>query len=218
MEEFNEDNNNNRKRRGSRVFTSNKVTFRNRNFVSRNIGRRYSLYRAPHFLKLRGTIPVSSNGSGLLVATFPVNPSIWDGTNAMAEWAALSGLYDSYMVRGVKIRWVPDKPNDTSTTTNYRPCYNNQDMDSNTVPTSIAQILEYDNFSVFDLSKSWQKYFRISKFTGGGTTGVILQGGWIDIASPVSQGSISFRSEGLDLSDNYGHFIVTQYVAFKNRR
>lgn len=194
------------------TFRFNTFRARQRRFRVRRGGASYNT----HKFKFRGKIDISSDSSGIILASFPIIPTLWDGSNPFPEWTNMQALFDSYKVTGVKFKWVPDKPNDTSTTTGYKPMYNAQDFDSYPTTPTVANLMEYDTFSVFGLDKPWSKYYKIKRFTGGATT--ILGNGMIDIASPINQGAIMFRADGLDLSDNYGSFIVTYYVTLSNRR
>lgn len=178
---------------------------------------RYSKYNRG-FFQLKGHLSASSSAGGAIVASFPVNPALFDGANPFPEFTTLQTLYDSYKVIAVKIEWVPDKPNDTSTTTNFKPLYSAFDEDSLFVPASIGSVLEYKNSKVFPLYAMFSRFQRIlpvSNTTGGS---FISKDGFIDIANPQTQGSIAFYAEGLDTSDNYGQWIVTHYIQTRGRR
>lgn len=134
------------------------------------------------------------------------------------DWTPVTQLFDSYRIAAMKLKFIPDKPADTSTTTNYRPVYVFGDVDTASLPvTTPDAALQYENCAVKNLNMPWKYYFKVPKATQLATT-VILQGGWIDVGTPRNQASINMVASGLDLSDNYGTVVHTVYLMARNRR
>lgn len=178
------------------------------------------------FFKLRTAPQYTSDAAGLMAYGFSTtNPSLTTSVNGAAyvnaceDWANLITLYDQYRVFAVKITFTPDLPNDTSTVTSYRPCYIYVDYDSTTVQTTTAATIQYENCKVRNLYRPFTIYRKIPKSLNPTTAGNIVQFGWMDVAAPQPVGHIGLTvTAGVDLSTTYGQFLVTYYVAFKNRR
>lgn len=177
---------------------------------------RNNKYNTAYF-QLRATLNASSSVGGAIVATFPGNPALWDGTNPFPEFTTLQSLYDQYKLLAQKVQWVPDKPNDTSTTTNYKPMYSAWDEDSQFVPASADEVIQYKNSKVHPLYMPFSRYQKIPKVSKT-STGFVSGDGFVDIGTPNNQGSMSFYASGLDTSDNYGVWIITQYICCRGRR
>lgn len=185
----------------------------------RTMYRRGGTFNTAKF-KLRALNIVTSSAFGVIQYAFSMtNPALWDQTNPLSEWTHFTNLYDRYRVTGIKCKFIPHKPSDTSTTTSFQPLYVVADYDDLGAPTSIQQMLDYDKCRVFNLFSPWSAYWKIPKLANPGQTGVIsLRSGMMDIAAPQSTGSIKMFSSGLDLSDNYGDMVFTYYIRFAQRR
>lgn len=164
------------------------------------------------FFKLRATVPLVSDAGGAIADVLTNNPS------ATQDWPNISALFDSYKVCAIKVKFIPDKPNDTSTITSYKPFYMVHDPDDYGVPTSSNQMIQYENVKIYNLYRPFSYYRRLSRQTSVGLGTVVLQGGYRDAGDVTATQSIKYYADGLDVSDNYGTFIVTLYVSAKNRR
>lgn len=144
-------------------------------------------------------------------------PDQWySGTGSVEDWSNLVTLYDQYRVCAISIKFIPQRPNDTSLIVTYHPLYMVPDFDDTNALNSAAQAIQYERMKVKNLNSPWKVYFRIPKVAAG--SGVKVQPGYFDIASSVSTGAIKFWADSLTASTTYGTFIATYYVACKNRR
>lgn len=181
----------------------------------RNFGRRYlSTYKAPQAYKLRTNVSLNSNAGGVISFSTANNPS------GISEWASLVQLFDSYKVTGMKIKYMPHLPNDTSVTTGYTPIYIVMDPDSPLASLSnISQAIEYDNLKTKNLYKPWSVYYKMPKVSQVPLAGsIVLANGWLDIDNVSSTSAILGYSDGLDISTTYGTLLTTYYVKVKNRK
>lgn len=163
------------------------------------------------FFKLRHTEQMIASGAGLYVGRFMNDPTVYQ------DWTSIDALFDTYKVCAMKLKFIPDKPNDTSTTTGYRPIYVVGDSDDTSALTSVNQAIEYENMKAFDLSKPWSYYFKLPKRTQIAATTTIVGNGYQDTSVTTASAAIKMYSSGLDISDTYGQFIVTIYVCARNR-
>lgn len=167
--------------------------------------------------KLRGTANITTDGSGRILNAFRLTePQIFDGANPLQDWTFVNNMYDYFRVNRIKIKWIPDLPNDQSTITAYRPLFVFVDTNSATlVPTNNVAIA-YDNLKSVDLSKPWKYYFRLPKYQG---TGVGPQT-YYPMASPPQTGAIYLCQQNagsLTATTTYGTVIATYYISTKNR-
>lgn len=158
--------------------------------------------------------------AGVFAPAFQLTrPDNWDQTNALAEWNTFSSIYDRYRVTGVAFTFTPDKPNDTSTATGYRPLYVITDFDDIAALPSKAAAIEYNRLKIFNLFRPFKYYTKVPKLVNSAANGVVsLSSGMMDIANPQNTGSIKMYAEALDTSDNYGTFTFTYYIKFSGRR
>lgn len=167
--------------------------------------------------KLRGTANITTDGSGRILNAFRLTePQIFDGANPLQDWTFVNNMYDYFRVNRIKLKWIPDLPNDSSTTTAYRPLFVFADTNSATlVPTNNVAIA-YDNLKTVDVSKPWKYYLRLPKYQG---TGVGPQT-YYPMASPPTTGAIYLcqqNSSSLTASTTYGTIVATYYISTKNR-
>lgn len=179
------------------------------------------------YFKIRTAPSYTSDVTGLMCYGFSTtNPNATTSVNGAAyvnaceDFANLAQLYDQYRVFGIKIKYVPDLPNDTSTVTGYKPCYVYADYDSTALNTTTAACIAYENMRVRNLFLPWSAYFKIPKSLNTTTgSGAVVEFGWMDFAAPQPTGHIGVcTTGGVDISTAYGVFIVTYYVGCKNRR
>lgn len=176
-----------------------------------NVARRFK-YSRPQYYKIRGVVAMSTDGSGVM------NDVINNDPSGYQDWSALASLFDSYKTLGIKIRYTPDLPNDTSTTTSFKGLYVYGDPDSTTAVTSINEAIQYQNCKVFNMYRPWSYYYKIPSATSVANNGIVLSGGFRDAATTTARCCIAFMGSGFDLSTTYGTAMVTLYVALKNRR
>lgn len=209
------------------------MVYKKRKFRRRRFKRRASMYGgfgpkmvrrnlAPNrtFAKLRvSSGMVSSNAGGTGTSTlshyFTVrNPS------SSTDWNSFVNLYDSYKVSFIKIQYVPHVPPGNSTTYLYTAAYIVYDVDvDNANPIStVAGAINYQNCKVFNLCWPMKYTIRPGYIASTGGSNVVLGGGWIDTSSPTNIGCIGILGLNLSNSSEYGEFICTYYVQFKNRR
>lgn len=211
------------------------MVYRRRNFRRRYRGRgRRTVRRAVRRVmrkkqrqgignfKLRGSDAVSSGSDNIINWKYStsnpnafVNKNNTGFTGPLQDWTNFVALYDNYRVCGIQLRWVPHKPNDTSTTTNYRPMYIVMDPTDTIQPSTVGQFIQYERCIIKNLYRPWKLYFKIPK-TNAGTSD--LGYGWAPTGSPVSNGAIHLYSDDLDLQDNYGDIIATYYIQGKMRK
>lgn len=167
------------------------------------------------FFKLRTTTAVTSDGvSGQIQGWFN------DDVSGYEDWSNIAALFDSYRVCALKIKFIPDLPNDTSTVTGFKPFYVLHDPDSANIPSlTIPVAIQYENCKVFNMYRPWTYYRRMQKQTSSGVSGqAMLQNGYKDMALTTASQSINYTGNGFDLSTTYGTFILTAYIVCKNRR
>lgn len=190
--------------------------FRRKNYSSRRYTNNYRQGKGDgkRFFKLRFQAQITSDAGGQIQGWYN------DDVSGYQDWASISALFDSYRVCALKLQFIPDLPNDTSTITGYKPFYVLHDPDSASVPTlTIASALQYENCKVFNMYRPWTYYRRLAKQTSSGVAGqVMLAGGYKDVAVTTASQSINFTGNGFDISTTYGQFILTAYIVAKNRR
>lgn len=187
--------------------------------VSRFLRLQRSLSSVGYF-KLRGSDPMSSDAANLLRYRYSISrPDAFLSINGAAyggvlqDWTNFAALYDMFKVTGIQLKWIPHKPNDTSTITNYRPVYLVMDPNDTIQPNTVGQAIQFEKCIIKNLYRPFTVYFRIPKLIS--TVG--LQGGWLSTGGTPTTGSITVLADDLDLSDNYGHMIATYYIQGKVR-
>lgn len=134
-------------------------------------------------------------------------------------------LYQFFRITGVKLKWVPVAPNDTTAQRLFNPLYigvNHFELASaaNNDALTAAKVINLSGFAVRDMTKTWSYYTSVgghSRDAGG------VEGGWFSCSAtdtPTDIGYIALYSEGLNTvsETNYGRLLVTYYVEFKGRR
>lgn len=161
------------------------------------------------------------------------NPTrCFNGSNAVVDWLLVQGLWDSYRVCGIKIKYVPHTPSAQQvlpTTAQYfQPLYGIIDynnLDSSSPFSGLNEIVQYERMKVFNLNKPWKWWIRVPKYTGATTSsvgvGVITQNrGFFNTATSElpAVGCWYLYGENLNASTTYGTLVITYYLALKNRR
>lgn len=166
-----------------------------------------------NFVKLRTQANISSSVAGTILDVFGMT-----NVQSCQDWSNCAGLYDQYRVFGMSIKWFPHLPNDTSVTTSYYPWYFVPDYDDVTALSTIAEAVQYERLKVKNIYKPFTLYYKIPKLLSMASTTAIANFGWMDVADPQTTGGIKSIATGLSASSVYGTYVMTYYVAFKNRR
>lgn len=184
-----------------------------RKWSRKNVTRRFK-NDGKRFFKLTTSDEVVSTAGGQIANVYTDNP------NGYNDWTQIASLFDSYRVCAIKIKYIPNKPNDESNVTTYQPLYIVQDRDSTTLPSTVNDMIQYENLKVKNLYRPWTYYRKFAKQTSTGVTGqVMLAGGYKDCGQPTGSQAIFIVSEpGLQTSTTYGRWITTLYLTAKNRR
>lgn len=171
-----------------------------------------------HVFRLRGVTALSTSLPGTNADVYSMtNPgAYYNGGSVLQDLSNFTALFDNYRICAVKLKYIPSRPSDSSSTTTYLPCYVVPDFDDETALTSIAQAVQYERMRVKDLSKPWKFYVKVPKINS--TTANSVGYGWFDLATSPNQAGIKFFATGLSTSATYGTIIATYYIAFKNRR
>ncbi len=143
-----------------------------------------------------------------------------DDPSGCTDWNSLAALYDSYRVDEIIMEWVPYATFDGNL--KYAPIFVVFDPDSTSISApSITKYLEYDNCAVMDLTKHWTYKVRppkISSLAYAIGSAKVLGNGFLDIISPTATCAISYYSENLTFSEQYGTVIAHYKVSFASRR
>lgn len=184
--------------------------------------------REGQYFKLRAVVPINcATTTGMFNVAFSVsdpsayyNPENAGYSGMMTEWTNLNSLYDSYKVNAVALKWVPLRPNDTTSSMAFQPMYVVPDVDTAntyTVINTADKALQYEASRVMNLNLPWKYYFKCPSYTQSAGIGK----GWIDVALPLTSGSITLLCDQvINAASGYpvGNIIFTMYIACKNRR
>lgn len=177
--------------------------------------------------KLRQTTTLSSTAAGNIQYRFTTaDPSAFVSINgagyatALEDWSGITSLYDQYRVCAVKLKFIPNYPNNTTATTAYAPVYCMIDYDTEAPPGTVADVIQYNNLKVKNLYRPWKLYYKIPKSTPSVANApqASVGYGWVDVAKPVQIGAIQLLVNGASISSSYGTIIATYYICAKNRR
>lgn len=207
----------------------NKLVGRNKRRMKRGtlfdppISRRFLRVNRPTksgMYRLKGIVNITTNGSGVLLNAIRLTtPDNFDGaSNSVTDWTSFANLYDQYRVHAIKVKWIPDVPNDESGTSVYKPIYVFTDYDSIGLSPTNGVAIGYDNQRTFNLYRPWTYYKRIPKLLNPGATNVSMLG-YFDTLSTVSTGAVYLCQSGpLSISKTYGTCVVTYYLKGAMRR
>lgn len=141
--------------------------------------------------------------------------------NAFQDWTNIQNLFDVYRVAAMKVKYIPQLPNDASTLTGYHPLYVIGDVDANAAPvTTVNEAIQYENMKVKNMFSPWKYYFKCPKLGGVGSLAAVKTqaGGWIDVATPYGNCGIQGIGTGFDVSQQYGTLVWTLYLMARDRR
>lgn len=180
------------------------------------------------YMKLKQMFPYNSIPSSALNSTF-----LYDNPNGASEFPSCAQIFDSYRCCALKVKFIPFSIGalleESILTSGYHnvPIYCAFDYNSilNTPPSSIDQILEYENLKINSLTRPWTYYKKCRRnipINTSLTTQVSIQNkGYIPTNTPVATQTMWFVDpewgSGVQ-SIQIGYFIVTYYCIFKDRR
>jgi len=149
-------------------------------------------------LQLSGTLTL--NGSGALLAAPVMDPS------SSGEWSSWATLFDEFRVLSAVFRVVPVLGSATKGL--LAVAFDNDDV---TAPTTIDEILSYQNHKLVPLYKGLSyKAVRPN---------VTSSAYWTDVASPSTQpGSVKMVIAVGDASTGSSYYSMQQTVEFRGRR
>jgi len=188
-------------------------TYKKRRVYKRRIPRNPGSANAVRYFKLKSLqINLTSDAIGR------INPVIDNNILGYPEHEHIAQLFDVYRVCAMKIQFFPYMPNNVSTFTNYKPIFISYDIDTFQALVSANDALQYDRFKAKNLYRPWSFYTRVPKITNSlNNSAQIFQGGYIDIANPISVGCILTFADGLSVSTQYGKILTTIYLKAKLR-
>lgn len=133
-------------------------------------------------------------------------------------------LFDQYRINGVKVVFMP-RANSAEAGTNqglvkFFSCI---DYDDNTAPTSINDILQYENMKCTNVTRDHKRYLvpKIARevYNSATTTAYSSGTGWIDCTNAaVPHYGIKYALQQLPAGAQSMDIKVTYYLAFKNVR
>jgi len=166
-----------------------------------------------HTIKLRNLVTITANVGGVIAGYWNDNPS------ACYDWSSLASLFDLYRVESIKVKFIPQLPNDTSSTSGFFPLMVAFDQDSPaTTPASKQELLEYENCKVKNMYMPWSIKYNVPRVAGTTTDVYTDKDGFIDIGGVTAFSALRFYGDSFDVSQDYGDIIVELVVSFKNRR
>lgn len=164
------------------------------------------------FFKLKSAFGLSANVGG------EINMAVTDNPSAFGDWSSIAALFDTYKVAAIKVKFIPQLPNDTSTTTGFFPLYVVGDPNDSTIPiNSITSACQYENMKTMNMYRPWKYYYKVpTKSSISGDT--VLTGGYRPTASTSGTCGVYGWGGGFDVSQQYGSYVVTLYIVCKERR
>lgn len=179
-----------------------------------NKRRRNNPYRAIHRFKRTLDAGQTIVCDGVNNTYLAVNFSM----NDMPGYTELASLYDFYKLTGVKYTAIPYKQDSASlavsaSNTFNPPIFYTIDRNDSSTPTTISEILEYNDHKISSVWKGFSIYIKDPKFSDATSA---QRGGWVATTNP------SLNWFGLKLAIPPTNFattfysVVTFYVACKD--
>jgi hypothetical protein len=171
-----------------------------------------------------------TNTSGQMADLVQIhNPSI------SPDWTALGGLFDLYRVNKCIARFFPRTTQaslSNSLAVSYAPLYVVYDPDSQNIPTSVNQCIQYTNMKVYNLFREWSftvvnPHVRNTALSGLGAASVTydpVYGVLLDVGSATNNitGIITWFTDGIATpsmsSDSLGELLVEWHIDMFVRR
>lgn len=118
------------------------------------------------------------------MVTDPLNPTFFAfnfSMNDMPGYTELTALFDFYKLKGVRVRALPylqDMSNSVSSLNNVRnpPIFYAIDRSDSTAPSTVAEVLEYQDHKISSVWKGFDVYIRSPKFADATSA---VRGGWV---------------------------------------
>lgn len=172
--------------------------------------------------KLTGVVDLTSDAANQIQHTVSLtNPgAYYDGSGALPDLSSLTSLYDQARICAIKIKYIPRVPNDLASYAAYVPLYIVRDDDDTSLPSSVSEMVQYENFKVKNMFRPWSYYTKVPRVAGFVTGTYVQVGsmGWFDLAAAQSIGAIKIFATSTNASFTYGQLVISYYIAFKSRR
>lgn len=162
---------------------------------------------AKRFFKIKAVQDVTTTVTGTFDTVYTNN------VGGATDWTNIAALFDDYRVCGLKLKYIPSLPNDTSTQTGFTPFYVGGDSNDVTAWTSSADALQQENTKVKNLYRPWTYYYYFQKLGN-----VNLTNGYRATNVTTASQGIKTYATGLDISQKYGEIVLTFYISAKNRK
>ena len=115
------------------------------------------------------------------------NPTrVFNGGTTVNDWSNVSGLFDSFRVCGIKIKYIPRVPNDTSAAFSFAPVYgiiDYENVDTASPVATASDCMQYERLKIFNYYRPWKWYIRVPKYNApidvAGGTVTTLKGGFV---------------------------------------
>jgi len=169
-------------------------------------------------LNVQGAVKQSTAGN-VAYAAVAINPS------GATNWSALSALFDQYRTKTVSFSMIPLPTNLGAVAPAGGITAICVDTDSVTAPTSLDQLLQYDDVWVGSLQnppgRAGLGYpvdpykFVCAKASVEGAIGATHLGQWIDIASVAGTGSVQIAVEDTAGTANLYTYVLSMQTQFK---
>jgi hypothetical protein len=143
----------------------------------------------------------SSDGSGVMSATYSDDPSI------STDWSSLAASFEEYRTLAHEIQYVPNNKYQRGSTTT-RPICLVDDRANNAAMTSYANAAEHASITLASLDEPFRK-----KINMDGSDEAVFQ----KTSAPVSTRWIKIYASGLSASTMYGVFMITYLVQFRGK-
>jgi len=166
-----------------------------------------------HTVKLRNLLTLSADSGGVIAGYWNDSPT------SCYDWSSLTSLFDMYRIESLKVKFIPQVPNDSSTVTGFYPLMIAFDQDTPaTTPASKQELLEYENCKIKNMYKPFSVKQIIPRVAGTSVDVKTDKDGFIDIGGATAFHALRFYGDGFDISQDYGDIIVEVVISFKNRR
>lgn len=165
----------------------------------------------------RRTFDYGSSG----IVTDGVNPlySAFNfSMNDMPGYSELTALYDFYKLTGVKFTCIPYKQTDSnsvgSTNNTFQPpIFYVVDRSDSTTPSSVSEILEYNDHRISTVWKGFKIYIPNPKFSDATSA---VRGGWVSTSNPsLNWYGLKIAIPPTNVATTF-YVIITYYVKCKD--
>lgn len=140
----------------------------------------------------------------------------------VTNYTEFTALFDMYRINGVKVRFMP-RANSSEAGTNQGlvKFFTVVDYDDVSVPTSISQLLQYENVKITNTARDHTRYFKpkiaAQVFQNAVGTGYAPRSGWIDCDNPtVEHYGLKWALQQLPAGNQSMDIAITYYMSFKH--